>query len=129
MINERTAGILLLGIPVTCIFGFLLLTILAGNVPASFYYGMPVGIIFGIGTWIYLSNTWDPINLRPKNSKSSANLRFLWLVIPGSIVLSRVLPQLIGQEMTSLFMGVVLTWLFLTVGYALTRVWWHRPRN
>lgn len=129
MINERIAAILIFALVLTCFLGLLLLTMLTGRMPAIFYWGGLIGIVFGIGTWFYLAQTWDPINMRPKNEKDRADLRKLWWVVPGGLVLARLLPQLVGQNVTDLLAGMVVTWLFLTLGYAIFQLWRHYPRN
>ena len=129
MINQRTAAIFLLIIPVTCILGLLLLTMLTGRLPTAFYWGVPIGSILGIGTWFYLAKVWDPVNLQTKNGAKRANLNLLWLVIPGGIILARILPRLIGERADNIFLGISLTWIFLTVGFLVVQAWRHRPRN
>ena len=129
MISERTAAILIFILIGSCLFGLLLLAGLGGNIPVSFYSGIPFGAILGVGTWIYLSKTWDPANLQTKGGVKQANLNALGWVIIGGLALSRILPRLVGEKAYDLFVGASLTWLFLTMGYIVFQAWRHRHRN
>ena len=102
---------------------------LRGVVTTIFLWGIPFGFLFGFMTWIYLSKAWDPVNLRPTRSESSKwQSRLLWIAVPGGLILSRLLPRLVGEEITSLIVSCTITWVVLTLGYMMVIVGWHHWR-
>ncbi len=121
---------LLLGLVFICCMIFMFIDVISRQVVSSiFLWGIPSGILFGIGTCMYLSKAWDPVNLRPTSSKTrKADLRLLWIVIPGGVVLSELLPPLLGEEITSLIISCVGSWFILTLGYVVVKVGWHHLR-
>lgn len=111
------------------LISFLIIGALSGEVTAIFLWGIPLGLLFGFMTWIYLSKAWDPVNLRPTNPGSSKwQSRLLWIAVPGGIILSRLLPRLVGEETTSLIVSCTITWVVLTLGYMMILVGGHHLR-
>jgi hypothetical protein len=100
--------------------------ILRAAVSRLFFWGIPIGALFGIATWLYLSTAWDPVNMRPTNSQSAkGDLRLLWIVVPAGVILSTFLPRLVGEEFTSLIVSCTVTWVVLTLGYVIVQLGWH----
>lgn len=93
-----------------------LITVFTENSP-TFYWGIPVGIIFGIGMCIYLAQAWDPINLQPSNPKTSKASWSLWWVVPLGIVAANILPDLVGEVIGGLLLGCIFAWLEITMIY------------
>jgi hypothetical protein len=85
--------------------------------------------ILGAGTWFYLSKTWDPVNLQPKGGAKKADMNTLWWVIPGGLILSRVLSTFAGDQVTNFFIGVAAVWVLLTFGYMVAQAWRHHPQS
>ncbi len=128
MERERITGAVL-GIVLILSLGFLwFLALTIGNTPQLFYWGLLIGTVLGVVTCFYLASTWDPINLRPSNPRTKkADGRIFWLV-PIGIILARIFPQLLGEEISALVDGCGLSWFALTVGYMSIQAWRHRPR-
>lgn len=104
-----------------------LLTVFTEN-PPIFYWGIPVGIIFGIGTCIYLAEAWDPVGLQPTNPNTSkASWKLLW-VVPAGVVAANILPDLIGDVVGGLLLGCLFSWLEITFGYLIIQAWRYRPK-
>jgi hypothetical protein len=106
-----------------------LLAILGTKESAGFSVGIVVGSILGAGTWFYLSKTWDPVNLQPKGGAKKADMNTLWWVIPGGLILSRVLSTFAGDQVTNFFIGVAAVWVLLTFGYMVAQAWRHHPQS
>lgn len=104
-----------------------LITIFTENSP-TFYWGIPVGIVFGIGMCIYLAEAWDPVGLQPTNPNTSkAGWNILW-VVPLGIVAANILPDLVGDVIGGLLLGCLFSWLEITMIYFVFQLWWHRPK-
>ncbi len=121
---------LLLGVVIivffTCMTSYVILT---GSISPISLWGIPAGFLFGIATWFYLSDAWNPINLRPTNPEApKANLRLLWIVVPLVLILGKILPSLIGENMTDLVVLSAIVWGILTLGYMTVQIGWHHLR-
>lgn len=128
MINNRKAVVALGVVLVLSIWIVFLLSFLSGSEYAHFLWGVLIGSIFGIATCFHLAKTWDPVHLRPINPNTKkADGRIFWGV-PIGIVLARLLPHLVGKEITDLIVICVLMWVTFTFGYATIQVWHHRPK-
>jgi hypothetical protein len=53
----------------------------------------------------------------------------LWWVIPGGLILSRVLSTFAGDQVTNFFIGVAAVWVLLTFGYMVAQAWRHHPQS
>jgi hypothetical protein len=113
----------------SCLVPLWLLAILGTKESAGFSVGIVVGSILGAGTWFYLSKTWDPVNLQPKGGAKKADMNTLWWVIPGGLILSRVLSTFAGDQVTNFFIGVAAVWVLLTFGYMVAQAWRHHPQS
>ncbi len=127
MNSPRSSAILLTIILLTAIWGLVFYGISNGRASPAFIGGILIGSVFGVGTWFYFSEAWDPVNLKTKGGRKQADLRVLWLV-PAGIFLARFLPGLIGKEPTSLLAGTALTWASLTLSYMAFQAWRHRQK-
>ncbi len=126
--QEQRKTVILLGSGTLFAFWTLaFLAILTGNLHAAFYWGNAIGIVFGVGTWVYLSEAWDPVNLKTTGNRKQADWRVLW-VVPFSVVLTRVLDNWISDEISDLLLGAALTWVSLTMGYMVFQAWRYRPK-
>ena len=104
-----------------------LLTVFTENSPI-FYWGILVGVIFGIGTCIYLAEAWDPVGLQPTNPNTSkASWNLLW-VVPAGVVAANILPDLLGDVVGGLLLGSLFSWLEITFGYLIIQAWRYRPK-
>ncbi|VAW36394.1 hypothetical protein MNBD_CHLOROFLEXI01-922 [hydrothermal vent metagenome] len=93
-----------------------------------FTWGLLVGIVFGLGTCIYLAEAWDPIGLQPTSSSTSkASWNLLWVVPLGALA-ANILSRFLGQEITYLLMGCIFAWLEITIGYFVIQAWRYRPK-
>lgn len=127
MENQRSTAILLVIILLAGIWGLILLFVFFGNVPVTFFWGVPIGSILGFGTAIYLSQTWDPERLEPKGNRKKATNRVLWMV-PLGILLATILPDFLGDEITDLLAGTAITWASWALAYAAIQAYRHRPK-
>lgn len=50
---------------------FTILLAIGGDYPVTFYWGIPVGLIFGFGTCVYLADVWDPRLLKSSTREAS----------------------------------------------------------
>lgn len=96
--------------------------ILQGMISTISLWGIPVGFLFSIATWLYLSEVWDPASLTSTNSSKHTNFRLLWLTPLAGIVLSRLLLPLLGETVSDLIVLSVVTWVIFTLGYILVQV-------
>ena len=103
------------------------LNFLSGDMQAAFY-GMLVGIALGIATCFRMAKTWDPVNLRPVDPNTKRAGGWIFWTVPIGIILARILPRLVGEEITDLLAGCGLMWGTLLFGYMSIQVWRHRPR-
>ena len=93
-----------------------------------FYWGMLVGVVFGLGTCVYLADAWDPISLQPTNPRTSkASWNLLW-VVPLGIIAANILSNLVGDVIIGLLLGCLFAWLEITLGYAIIQAWRYRPK-
>lgn len=124
MEQDRKVGLVSLSLVLIVIT---LLTIFTEN-SSIFYWGMLVGILFGIGTCIYLAEAWDPVSLQPTNPNTSKASWKLWWVVPLGVVAANILPDLLGDVLGGLLLGCLFSWLEITFGYLIIQAWWHRPK-
>lgn len=129
LMRSNRATVVALGIVLILSIWFIfLLSFLSGSVYAHFLWGVLIGSILGIATCFYLASTWDPVNLRPidPNTKKADN-KIFW-VVPIGIILARLLPDLVGKEITDLIVSCVLVWITFTIGYMTIQGWRYRPK-
>ncbi|VAW43025.1 hypothetical protein MNBD_CHLOROFLEXI01-3263 [hydrothermal vent metagenome] len=109
------------------IIGFIIL--IAFNSSSSiFYWGLLVGVVFGIGTCIYLAEAWDPIGLQPTNPNTSkASWNLLW-VVPLGVFAANILSNFISDVVGGLLLGCLFSWLEITFGYLIIQAWRYRPK-
>ncbi|VAW30022.1 hypothetical protein MNBD_CHLOROFLEXI01-5242 [hydrothermal vent metagenome] len=109
------------------ITGFIVL-IAQNSDSAIFYWGLIVGVIFGIGMCVYLAEAWDPVGLQPTNPNTSkANWNILW-VVPLGIVAANILSNFVSDVIGGLLLGCLFSWLEITMIYFVFQLWWHRPK-
>lgn len=109
------------------ITGFIVLIAQNSDSP-TFYWGLLVGVVFGIGTCIYLAEAWHPVGLQPTNpSTSKASWNLLW-VVPLGVVAANILSDFVGDVIGGLLLGCLFSWLEITMIYFVFQLWWHRPR-
>ncbi len=98
---------------------------LEGKRPFS---GLPVGILFGVGTCLLISEKWDPVHLRPKGGKNPhVNTRWQWS-IPLGVLAANIIVNFFDSIIADLIAGVVGGWLYITLGYIAFQVWRHRTK-
>ena len=117
------AGTIGLGI----ISGFIILIARNSN-SIAYYWGLLIGIVFGIGMCVYLAEAWDPNALQPTNPTTSrASWNLLW-VIPLGVFAANILSDVVGEVVGALLLGCIFSWLEVTMIYFVFQLWWHRPR-
>ena len=127
MQTRRELMAVIIGMAVIIVFFICMFAnaILQGMISIISLWGIPIGFLFGIATWLYLSEVWDPVNLTSTGSSRYANSRLLWLAPSAGIVLSRLLLPLFGETIADLIVLCVVTWAIFTLGYILVKVGWH----
>jgi undecaprenyl pyrophosphate phosphatase UppP len=96
--------------------------------PNTFFWGIPIGLVLGVGSWIYLSRIWDPAELRFKKAKK-ANQRE-WMSIAYIIFLVLLRTVLVTYtENGDMLLASALTFWFISTGlYMIFQAWRHRPK-
>ena len=113
----------------SCLMSLWLLAGLGMKESADFSVGIVVGSILSFATWFYLSKTWDPVNLQPKDGTKQANINKLWWAVPGGLILSNVLPSFAGDQVTNFVIGVTAVWVLSTFGYIVAQAWRHHRQS
>jgi hypothetical protein len=101
---------------------------MVGNIVYTFYWGLPLGLLFGIPTWMYLHDAWDPVYLRPRNEDTARASWRLWWVVPLGVVSANLLSDWLNQGALYFVLGIVMAWIYATVGYGVVQAWRHRPK-
>jgi hypothetical protein len=124
MEENRKLGIIGgIGLLVVLIF----LTIVTDN-SQLFFWGLPIGVIFGVATSVYLSEAWDPHLLKPTNPNTKkASWKLLW-VVPLGVLAANLLPRFLGEEIGQLLSGCTFAWIIVTFGYFIIQAWRYRPK-
>lgn len=126
--NNRAAGVALGIVLLLGMWLVFLLSFLSGSTYVHFFWGVLSGSILGIATCFYLASTWDPSNLHPFNPNTKkVDGRIFW-VVPIGIILARLLPSLVGKEITDLIVSCVMVWITFTIGYMTIQGWRYRPK-
>lgn len=110
------------------IFVLFAITILLvyGGLSSEFYWGIPIGIMFGIAMCIYLSETWDPYLLSPKNSNTKkASLGIVW-VVPLGVFVANLLSSFLDEKIGMILTGSIITWIYITFAYFIIQAWRYR---
>lgn len=105
-----------------------LLSFLSGSVHEHFLWAVLSGSILGIATCFYLASTWNPINLRPIDPNTKKVDGKIFWVVPIGIILARLLPSLVGKEITDLIVSCIMVWITFTIGYMTIQGWRYRPK-
>ena len=85
-------------------------------------------VILGFGSWIYLNYSWDPFYLQPRNPEVRKASWNLWWVVPLGVVSATWLSGLLKEEPLYFVLGIVISWIFNTVGYLIVQACTHRPK-
>jgi hypothetical protein len=128
--DKRVGGALVMVALLFAICITLTIPFMFGTITSSFFWGLPIGILFGVGTCVYLGETWDPVNLRPKNpSASQVDGRIIWVAPIAGVLLSNLLTEFLPLVINNLILGTFLPWIFVTTGYVVVQALRHRPRG
>lgn len=123
--EENRKFVIVGGIGLLVVLTFL--TVVTDNSP-MFFWGLPIGIVFGVATCLYLSEAWDPYMLEPTNpntKKASGNL--LW-VVPLGVLAANLASRFLGDEIGQLLSGCAFAWIIVTFGYFVIQAWRYRPK-
>lgn len=107
---------------------FVLINHLLGEVTRVFWWGFPMGLLLGVVTCMFISKTWDPVNLRPKTPKSGQDSKSVYWAVPLGVFAANIIVRVFSQEVVDLVLSVTLAWLFVTFIYIAFQVWRHSPR-
>ena len=109
------------------LLGTLTFLLLVVDKTFTFFWGLPIGLLFGIATWFYLSEAWDPCLLEPTNpSTEKAALNLLW-VVPLGVIAANILTEVLSNEVGQLLSGCAFAWIQVAFGYIIIQAWRHRP--
>ena len=94
-----------------------------------FYPSLLVGMLFGVGTCIYLASAWDPelLAMKRKADGSKKSISWVW-GLPLGVLVGNILARYFGNGFRNMLMGVLLGWFFLTLTYTVIQVWRYRPK-
>jgi hypothetical protein len=109
---------LIIAVPIVMLFAL-------DAMPDTFFWGIPIGILLGGLSWIYLSHNWDPINLSFKKAETANQKNWITAFIVFLIILRTVL-KTYTEDGVILLSSVMLFWLISTGFYMIFRAWWHR---
>jgi uncharacterized membrane protein len=98
-----------------------------GEVTSGFYFGLPIGALCGLATCLVIWETWDPVQLRPKNPNEGKFFNHWYWFVPLGVIVANIFARLFSNEITDLFLSCTLAWLFLVLGYIAFQVWRNQP--
>jgi uncharacterized membrane protein YeiB len=113
------------------LFGLLVIFVtqaMVGFIVHTFYWGLPLGLLLGIPTWMYLHDAWDPVYLRPTNEDTARASWRLWWVVPLGVISANLLLDWFNKEVVHFILGIVIAWVYATIGYLVVQAWRHRPK-
>lgn len=113
------------------IFGFFVIVVtqeVAGFLHHTFYWGVPFGLLVGLGTCVYLNHVWDPYYLQPRNSDASRASWGLWWVVPLGVVSATLLSRTLNESAFAFVIGILISWIFITFSYIAFQAWRFRPK-
>ena len=128
MEENRRATILIATALLFAFFVIYITQLAVGYIVYTFYWGLPLGLLFGLATCLYLSETWDPELLEPTNPKTEkTSFRILW-VVPLSVIVARIISQYTNEKVDYLIFGSIFAWIFVTLTYMIIQAWRYRPK-
>lgn len=127
MEQDRKIGLVIFTIVLGIIVGF---AVLFAYTTAStvYYWGLLIGVFFGVSMCIYLAEAWDPVGLQPTNPNTSkASWNLLW-VVPLGVFAANILADYVSDVVGDLILGCLSSFLIITLAYSVFQAWWHRPK-
>ena len=127
--EENRRGVILGFIALLTMFFVIYITqVIAGYMVNTFYWGLSLGLLFGLVTCLYLNEAWDPEFLEPTNPETEkASMRLLWVVPLGTVTAS-ITAKYFSVNITYLLSGIIFSWLSITIGYMAIQAWRYRPK-
>ena len=95
--------------------------------PDTFFWGIPIGILLGGLSWIYLSRNWDPVNLSFRQLKTTNQRNWGPITFIVALVILRTIVVTYTENGDALLGSVIVFWLISTGLYVIFQAWWHRP--
>jgi hypothetical protein len=92
--------------------------------PNTFFWGIPIGILLGGLSWIYLYRNWDPVDLSFKKAETANQKKWITAFIVFLVILRTIL-KTYTEDGVILLSSVLLFWLLSTGFYMIFRAWWH----
>lgn len=111
-----------------CLFFFILdvMDVIFNIASAGYFWGLPFGFLFGVATSLLLSEKWDPVHLRPKDSNAVSGIRWQWSV-PLGVLAANILLGMVNNIVADFIAGIIGGWLYTVLGYLALQIWRHRP--
>ena len=106
---------------------FIMVNRMLGEITQTFYWGLPLGVGFGIATCFFLAETWDPVYLRPKKPGNAQGRKSVSWAVPIGVLVANIVARIFNQETVDFVLGITLAWLFVTLGYIAFQVWRNSP--
>ena len=94
-----------------------------------FYPSLLAGMLFGVGTCIYLSDAWDPelLTMKKKGEDSKKTIPWVWGP-PLGVLVGNIIASFFGNGVRNMLMGLFFGWFYLTVIFSIVQVWRYRPK-
>jgi hypothetical protein len=113
-------GCLIMAAPIVMLFAL-------KRMPNTFFWGIPIGILLGGLSWIYLSHNWDPVNLSFRQPKTTKQRNWGPTAFIVALVILRTIVVTYTEDGDVLLGSVIVFWLISTGFYMIFRAWWHHP--
>ncbi len=94
-----------------------------------FYPSFLVGMLFGLGTCIYLADAWDPelLTMKRKKQDSKKSIPWTWGA-PLGVLVGNIVAKFLGNDFRNMLVGVWVGWFLMTLFYIIIQVWRYRPK-
>lgn len=121
--EEERKFVIVGGIGLLFVFTF---AIVVTETPEFFYWGIPIGTVFGFATCIYLAGAWDPHLLSPKNPNTKKATWRIWWTVPLGIFVANISSKVLVEDVRQILLGTVIAWLYITFAYMIIQAWRYR---
>ncbi|MAT96291.1 MAG: hypothetical protein CL608_04040 [Anaerolineaceae bacterium] len=125
---RKSMILLAMGIMIVFTIG-IILNLVSNDLIWVFYPSLLAGMLFGVGTCIYLASAWDPklLAMKKKEDGSKKSISWVWGP-PLGVLVGNIIASFLGNGFRNMLMGVLLGWFYLSLTYIIIQVWRHRPK-
>ena len=98
---------------------------LLGDIVNEFYWGIFVGVMLSIFSWVYLMRTWNPRSLTSKRINPRREKKQMWFALAILVIVRFLLVEYL-ENGWQLFAGAGYSWLLCTLGFAVVLAWFYK---